>query len=164
MLYNYANGVIDANARKTSLEELASLARRAEGGSVMSRTMTSQVIDASAITLSGLCLIHCLALPIVAVALPLAGMLAEAEWVHRAFVLLAVPISCLAMVRSIAAPGGVSFAILALVGLTLLLAAAFLEPLHEVETLVTVAGALLLATAHIWRWIKNRPHASRAIR
>ena len=104
--------------------------------------------DTSAIGLSGLCLIHCLALPFVAAAFPVLASAAEAEWLHRAFVLLAVPVSLMAMVRG----GGAVFIGLALVGLSLLITGAFVEQLHDYETPLTVAGALFLAAAHIFRW------------
>ncbi|WP_084417801.1 MerC domain-containing protein [Henriciella litoralis] len=120
------------------------------------RVLNPRAIDASAITLSALCMIHCLALPLLAAMLPLASVWAEAEWVHKAFVLVAVPLSGFAIVRSATSPGGLGFMLLALSGLTLLIAAAFLKPLHEVETPVTVTGALLLASAHIWRWSRHR--------
>jgi len=115
-------------------------------------------IDASAITLSGLCLIHCLALPLAAAFLPVAGVLAEAEWVHKAFVAAALPISGFAILRSLNSPGGGIFSALAIAGLGLLVAAAFVENLHDHETPLTVTGAGLLASAHIWRW---RLHAGR---
>ncbi|MEM5515373.1 MerC domain-containing protein [Henriciella sp. AS95] len=121
-----------------------------------SRAMTARAIDASAITLSGLCMIHCLALPLLAAMLPLAGAWAQAEWVHKAFVLIALPLSGFAIVRGSRSHAGAGFILLAVTGLTLLLAAAFLEPLHEVETPVTVTGALMLASAHIWRWSRHR--------
>ena len=54
-------------------------------------------LDTSAVSLSVLCLVHCLALPLVSAFLPLAGVLAEAEWIHRAIVLIAVPITILAL-------------------------------------------------------------------
>lgn len=41
---------------------------------------------------------------------------------------------------------------LAAAGLSLMLASAFMEALHDVETLITVTGAMMVATAHIWRW------------
>lgn len=115
-------------------------------------------IDASAITLSGLCLIHCLALPLMAAFLPVAGVLAEAEWVHKTFVAAALPISGVAILRSWNSPGGSLFAALAIAGLGLLVSAAFVESLHDYETPLTVIGAGLLASAHIWRW---RLHAGR---
>ena len=75
------------------------------------------VLDTSAITLSGLCVIHCLALPVMAAFLPVAGVWAEAEWVHKVFVLFAVPVSGLAIWQSFSSPGGRGFVALATVGL-----------------------------------------------
>lgn len=109
-------------------------------------------LDASAITLSALCLIHCLALPLLAAVLPIAGLFAEAEWVHKAFVATAVPITGLVVLRGWPHQGGKAFAALAVTGLGLLAGAAFIEALHDLETALTVAGACLLAAAHAWHW------------
>lgn len=113
------------------------------------------IIDVSAITLSGLCVVHCLALPLIAAFLPLAGAWSEAEWVHKAFVVLALPLSGFAIVRGLSGPDWKVFVGLAVTGLILLVAAAFVEALHDFETPVTVAGALMLASAHIWRWARH---------
>jgi hypothetical protein len=119
------------------------------------RASTSATLDTSAIALSGLCLVHCLALPLMAAALPLAGVLAEAEWVHKAFVVTAIPISIFSMLRGRRDGGGAVFIGLASFGLFLLTCAAFIEPLHDHETALTVSGALCLATAHIYRWVRH---------
>lgn len=125
----------------------------------MSSTLTNRVLDASAITLSGLCLVHCLALPALAVALPLAGLWAEQEWVHQVFALSALPITVLAMTRPFHEGARTSFILLAGSGLALLISAAFIEGLHDLETPLTVVGALLLATAHIRRWRRQHEAA-----
>ncbi|MEL6956326.1 MAG: MerC domain-containing protein [Pseudomonadota bacterium] len=106
-------------------------------------------IDASAITLSGLCLIHCLALPLAATSLAAAGALAEMEWLHKGFVVAAVPLTLFAIFRG---RGQVGFSLVAALGLGLLVAGAFVEALHDYETPLTVVGAILLASAHAWRW------------
>ena len=125
----------------------------------MSYTLTNRVLDASAITLSGLCLVHCLALPALAVALPLAGLWAEQEWVHQLFALSALPITGFAMTRPFHEGARISFIVLAGSGLALLIGAAFIEGLHDLETPLTVVGALLLATAHIRRWRRQHEAA-----
>ena len=125
----------------------------------MSSTLTNRVLDASAITLSGLCLVHCLALPALAVALPLAGLWAEQEWVHQLFALSALPITVFAMTRPFHEGARISFIVLAGSGLALLIGAAFIEGLHDLETPLTVVGALLLATAHIRRWRRQHEAA-----
>ncbi|MEO0465572.1 MAG: MerC domain-containing protein [Pseudomonadota bacterium] len=115
------------------------------------RANTALSFDSAALGLSGLCLIHCLALPLMAAALPALASVAEAEWLHKAFVVAALPVSLVAMARG----GGAVFTGLALVGLALLLAGAFAEPLHDYETALTVAGALILSAAHLWRWRRH---------
>lgn len=116
-------------------------------------------VDGVAMSLSGLCLVHCLALPVLAVSLPFLGVLAEAEWVHWLFVALAVPVSALAL---FAAPGRRAPALLAgaVAGLALLAAGAAGWPAHQYETLLTVTGGLMLATVHALNWRRaRRPHA-----
>lgn len=112
--------------------------------------------DATGIGLSSLCLLHCLALPLIAVAAPAAGAWAEAEWIHKVLVLAALPISGYAVLRRVFDPGGVVFFIAAVAGLSLLVAAAFVEAFHDLEKPVTVAGALLLAGAHLYWWRRHK--------
>lgn len=122
----------------------------------MSRPAT---LDFAAIGLSGLCLVHCLALPLLAASLPLLGTWSEAEWLHLALVLAAAPISLFALMR----PGsrGLPWGLVALawLGVGALTAGALGWPRESSETLITVAGSLLLATAHVLNWRRSRhPH------
>lgn len=121
------------------------------------RNSTTAVIDGSAIVLSSLCLVHCLALPIMSAALPVAGVWAEAEWVHRLFVLLAVPFAFLALASKYV---GYLTGSLIVFGISFLAAGAFVEVLHDYEVSLTVVGASLLAAGHGLRWLKtyNPPH------
>ena len=121
-------------------------------------SIDTRTVDTAAIGISGLCLLHCLALPILAAVSPLAGLVAEAEWVHRVFVVMAVPISAVAILRHYATKGGAVFPFLAITGLLLLCAAAFVEPLHDFETPLTVLGAVILAFSHLWRWAHHTHH------
>ncbi len=111
----------------------------------MARTLSPRTGDLVAIGLSGLCMIHCLALPLAAALLPMAGAWAEAEWVHWAFALTAAPISLWSLTRR---PRRVPIG-LGLTGLGLLFAGAAEFPSHEAETVVTVAGSLVLVVAHV---------------
>lgn len=117
---------------------------------------TLSPLDASAVGLSFACLVHCLALPILAAVSPLIGVFAEQEWIHRVFVLLALPVSGFAIWRSLTGARSWSFIALAVMGLALLIAGAFVEALEPNETALTVAGAVILTAAHILRW---RTHA-----
>ena len=119
----------------------------------------TRLFDLSALSLSGLCLAHCLALPMLAITLPALGSWAQAEWVHAVFVAFAIPITSLALWRAHRAhplPG--AMIVLAGAGLLLLLLGALEWPSHALETPVTVAGSLLLATAHIWNWRRHDTH------
>lgn len=114
-------------------------------------------LDGAAIGVSTLCIIHCLALPLLVVALPALAVVAEVEWVHKALVLVAAPVSLFAMTRLQGVDSRLLISALILVGLSLLIAGAFVHALHDYEVMLTVAGALILSVAHIWRWRAHRP-------
>ncbi len=113
-------------------------------------TPRAAAIDGTAISLSGLCLIHCLILPIMSASLPTVGIWAEAEWLHQAFVVAALPFSLLALSSSHAnrlVRG------LILIGFALLASGAFVEALHDFEVFMTVLGGGMLAAGHALRWM-----------
>ena len=120
-----------------------------------SRTPRAAAIDGTAITLSGLCLLHCLALPLLSTALPIVGIWAEAEWLHKTFVVAALPFSLLALTSNrITWPAG----LMIVCGFGLLVSGAFVEAWHDYETQLTVLGVILLAAGHALRW--RRAHVS----
>lgn len=111
--------------------------------------LRAATVDGSAIALSGLCLIHCLLLPVLSATLPIAGALGEAEWLHKAFIVAALPFALIALTSKQIRP---ATALLIVTGFGLLAAGAFIEALHDFETQLTVAGAMTLALGHILRW------------
>lgn len=119
---------------------------------------SSTLLDAGAIALSSLCLLHCLALPVLAATLPLFGVWAQAEWVHVLFVAIAAPLTGVALWRAHRQQRLPAAALAsAAVGLLLLLAGAAEWPSHDTETPMTVAGSLLLAATHMWNaWRRHR--------
>lgn len=124
----------------------------------MASVLRSRGFDGVAMSLSGLCLLHCLALPVLAVGLPFLSVVAEAEWVHWLFVALAVPVSTYALLGLGGRRSGVLF-VGAVLGLSLLIAGAAGWPDHESEALMTIAGGLVLATVHALNWRRTRqPH------
>ncbi|MBX9617195.1 MAG: MerC domain-containing protein [Caulobacteraceae bacterium] len=127
----------------------------------MAGALRLQGLDGVAITLSGLCLVHCLALPVLAITLPFLGVFAEAEWVHWLFVALAVPASALALLAS---GGQRSWPLVlgATLGLGLLAAGAAGWPDHDLETVLTVSGGLVLATVHALNWRRARQAHARS--
>ena len=119
-------------------------------------TSRAAAIDGTAITLSGLCLIHCLMLPVLSATLPIAGTIGEAEWLHQAFVAAALPFALIGLTsKRITLFAGA----LIIAGLGLLFAGAFVEPWHDYETRMTVVGAILLASGHLLRWSNRQDHA-----
>ncbi len=111
-------------------------------------------LDSLAVSLSGACIVHCLFLPVLISALPMLESWIEAEWVHQLMVLLALPVTGLALMNIMQRRFLISAVMFT--GLTLLLSAAFLPVLHDYETPLTVSGALILSGGHMMRW-----HAAR---
>jgi len=114
--------------------------------------------DAMGISLSGLCMIHCLALPLLVSLFPLAGAWAEAPWVHWLFAAMAGPLAAYVLTRP-DATGRRQWLLIAagVMGVALLFLAAAGFPSHDAETPMTVAGGLILASAHIVNW-RSRGH------
>lgn len=117
------------------------------------------VIDLYGLTLSALCLLHCVGTPLLLVMMPLTATWFGDHWVHQVIVLLAAPATFL-IVRAAGTRGQLVW--LAVGGLALLVLAAFVPPLEPWETPITVAGSLALASAHGWRWRSQRNAAAKA--
>ncbi|APO96056.1 MULTISPECIES: MerC family mercury resistance protein [Xanthomonas] len=111
---------------------------------------TASLLDTSAIALSSLCLLHCLALPLLAMTLPLLGAWSRAEWVHVVFAAAAVPLSSYAL-WSTHRRHALPIAVWALAGCGLagLVLGASRVVGEHLETPITVAASLLLASAHL---------------
>lgn len=106
--------------------------------------------DLSALGLSGVCLVHCLALPVLAAFLPLFARWTHAEWLHPVFALVAIPLTGAALWSAHRRHGlPWRLRLLALAGLAGLVAGALVT---RGSTLVTVGGSLMLVAAHVWNW------------
>ncbi|MDR6850676.1 hypothetical protein J2Y54_000169 [Sphingomonas sp. BE123] len=109
--------------------------------------------DGLAVGASALCLIHCLALPIVIAALPaLAARLDLGEGFHLAVLAFALPVSAVALGEGWRRHRGLTPLFVGAFGLMLLAAGLAFEDWVAVETGLTVAGSLLLAGAHVANW------------
>jgi len=112
--------------------------------------------DAWAIGLSGLCLVHCLALPLVALAAPAAlGLEQFHSEFHLAFLSVAAVLTISAFwpgqVHGVDVRRSKRAMALAGIGLTVMLSA-LIGPLHDHETALTTIGVLILAFAHVLNW------------
>jgi uncharacterized membrane protein len=124
----------------------------------------SKLLDITSIGLSGLCILHCLALPFLLAGLPFVGELAHSEWVHQGLVALAIPLTAWTIWRSEAWRKW-NVVLFAVIGLTALAAAAFYEPARNDEVFISVIGAIYVAMAHLINYLehaythsRNQPH------
>lgn len=111
--------------------------------------------DSIGMGLSGLCLIHCLALPILISLAPVLAW-AEGEWVHLGLAVLALVVGVSAMRDWTGGLGGLLLRVQASIGIALLFFGGLAELSERVEQGVTVLGATLLALAHAWAWGTKR--------
>lgn len=119
--------------------------------------------DRLAALLSNLCLVHCLALPLAAVLLP-AGIFAGGfsseslhgpEWVHWVLLLLAFPVSFLALRHGFREHRRHYPWMLATLGFLMMGTGALLHGHSVYESALTVGGGVFIAVAH-WRNIVAR--------
>ena len=113
----------------------------------MALALPTRSLDRLAITLSGLCLAHCLATTVFLALLASAGGVLGAPWIHEVGLGLAILLGAAALGEGsrrhrLLLPGAVG-------GLGLaVMAAALSLPDHGTEALVTMAGVSLLAAGH----------------
>lgn len=112
-------------------------------------------LDLYAAGLSTVCVLHCVALPVLVALMPVVAQAADNELVHRLLVIAAVPVSLRVIWKTRPLSGNRLFVSAALVGLGLLLLAAFMEALAPYEEPITVTGGVLLGSAHIWHWMRR---------
>lgn len=117
----------------------------------MKGTATTTALDRWAIVISGLCVIHCLAIPLTIVLLPtISGPLAEQQTLtHWLLLAVALPVSALALGAGYRQHGGLGNLVLGAVGLILLTVGVSHWLGEQFEVPCTVAGGLLLIVAHL---------------
>lgn len=107
--------------------------------------------DKIGLGLSGLCLIHCLLLPVALSALPWLGIVFEDEWVHMFFAAVAIPVAFIAFIPGFQKHHLKSVLFLGLAGVVFLLLGSVGHDLvgHDAAHWVTVIGGVSLVSAHI---------------
>jgi len=106
--------------------------------------------DRVAVAISTACVAHCVALPVLSLALPFAGTLAEFELVHWVLAACAIFASLSIFIRAANAREP-HFLVPAGAGVSLITFGLFTEQFGIGETLPTLFGGLLLAAAHLGR-------------
>lgn len=122
------------------------------------------LLDRIGIGLSGLCVLHCLLMPLAIATLPLWGMALHAhELVHPIFAGMLIPVTGLA-VRTTRRnlPGDRRIPVFLLSGLAVILLAFSLHaPLGElVEAVLTLIGSSLLISGHVLNWRARTQHGA----
>lgn len=113
-------------------------------------------LDRGALAGSGLCLVHCLLLPVALALLPaLESAAGTGPWFHHLLFVLIVPTSGLALVLGWVRRKIRAAFLLGLIGLSLLLIGLLIGE-GILETTATVCGSLLLATSHVINWRSRR--------
>lgn len=114
--------------------------------------ISQELGDRAAITLSGLCVLHCLFVPLFAVSLPVVTALGmDDESFHIWMVVAVVPISTITLWMGCKRHGRYQVLFLGGAGLLVLCAALWSHELlgETGEKLFTVIGALLVASGHL---------------
>lgn len=115
----------------------------------------SSFLDKSAMTLSGLCLVHCLAGTLL-----LTLFAASSEWfshnVHLIGLAIALPLAAVALWRGVMVHGRIGVAVLGATGIGLMTASLFIAHGGSGEVLLSITGVALLGLAHFWNLRASR--------
>ena len=117
-------------------------------------------LDGAAIGLSGLCLLHCLALPIFVGALPMLAPFSDSH-LHAQMLYFAVPLSVVAVGIGYSRHRNARVVLAAVAGISLLVVGATVAhgSLGVVaDRAFTISGSLVLAAAHLWNGLLSRRH------
>ncbi|WP_300555676.1 MerC domain-containing protein [Maricaulis sp.] len=118
--------------------------------------------DAAGIGLSGLCLVHCLGLPVL-ISLSPSLMWMENELIHIGLASVALIVWLTVLPKWPTGQSGLVVKAIALAGLGLLFLGALWEVSETFEKVVTSIGAVTLAASHLLAWKGSHrtaaPHA-----
>ncbi len=106
-----------------------------------------RVLDRLAISLSGLCLIHCLATSVAVALLASAGGILGSEWVHEVGLGLAIVLGAMALLRGITEHGFMLPSAVGVLGLGVMAWALWL-PHGGTEVVLTMVGVAIVALGH----------------
>jgi hypothetical protein len=129
-------------------------------------TKSTDWLDGTAVGLSGLCLLHCLALPFVVGALPALLPLAEGH-LHVQMLFIVVPLSVVAIGTGFAGHRNLCVVLGAVAGLALLGIGATVA--HNslgivADRVFSISGAVVLAIAHLYNGLLARRHRASSAR
>jgi len=120
--------------------------------------MSVSTIDRAGVAISTLCILHCMILPLAVSSLPILGAFTENEGIHKILVLCAILPAVIAFLGLSKSKAALWCRGLLVIGAACLIAGAYIEALHDFEKVLTIIGAMSLASAHLWKIKLNRPH------
>lgn len=115
-------------------------------------------LDGAAVGLSALCLIHCLALPLLVAGLPFLAQFAEGH-LHAQMLVIVLPLSVIALGLGFRHHGNMRIIVAGTLGMALLTLGATVAHNHwgiAADRAFTIAGALTLAAAHFYNSVQTR--------
>lgn len=115
-------------------------------------------LDGVAVGLSALCLIHCLALPLIVAGLPFLAQFAEGH-LHAQMLIIVLPLSIVALALGFRHHRNLRIILAGAVGMALLTIGALVA--HDswgltADRAFTIVGALVLAAAHFYNSVQTR--------
>lgn len=115
-------------------------------------------LDGAAVGLSALCLIHCLALPLIVAGLPFLAQFAEGH-LHAQMLVVVLPLSIVALGLGFRHHRNTNIVLAGIAGMALLTIGATFA--HEewglaADRTFTIVGALVLAAAHFYNSVQTR--------
>jgi hypothetical protein len=113
------------------------------------------LLDKSALTLSGLCLVHCIAGSLLLTVFAISGDFLGHD-VHAVGLVLAMPLAAVALWRGVRRHGRMGVALLGLLGIALMALSLLVSHGETAEVVVSVVGVTLLAAAHLWNLRASR--------
>ncbi|NIV18598.1 MAG: MerC family mercury resistance protein [Woeseiaceae bacterium] len=118
----------------------------------------SKWLDGTAVALSALCLIHCLALPLIVAGLPFLAQFAESH-LHAQMLVIVLPLSFVALGLGYRHHESLHIVAGGTLGMFLLVVGATVA--HDqlglmADRVFTISGALILATAHYFNSMRSR--------
>lgn len=114
---------------------------------LVAQTLRFERLDRMAITLSGLCMVHCLATAVALGLLASAGGLLGSPWIHEVGLTLAMMLGALALGRGVYVHGFMLPSAVGGLGLGVM-AGALTMPHDGTEAMYTVVGVAVLALGH----------------
>jgi len=121
-------------------------------------------LDSAAVGLSALCLVHCLALPLVVAGLPFLAQFAEGH-LHAQMLVIVLPLSIIALGLGFRHHRNGRIVLAGTVGMATLVIGATVAHSQlglTADRLFTIVGALVLATAHFYNSVRTRERRSTA--